>query len=627
MVTWLRNGLAVTLVALCVAFAAPAWAAPPGGALLHRTITFADLGFAGGIQMLGISGGGDYYFPVPDQSAIRSLDLVLPYRSASAIGSRRSLLISVAGKPVFTQSLPTSFAAGRIEVPISSAAAQNGFVHVRLDYSGAITDNRCIDQRISGAYLSIDATGGLAETVAATSLRTVSGLLAAMPRQADIIVSGSPSEAQAAAALTIAAGDPQARIVHARTPAAGGNWQRASIAIGNLSDPALSVRGNEYPELVVGGADPAAAARLLNARWNTILGTKDVTSVEETTSGQRADRLYFDELNGDTSILRVVDRDEWNVSLPATRIPAGRSVSGLSLDVAVANDGGAIPPVVSVTMNGVLLGSTEAAHVTRVHLDEDLPSGILAGRNTVTVAVTRQIAQGNCLFSPQGYDAQLLPSSYFTLSDAGPVTDFFQMAPQFAGGATVVVPNGSELGGTSTVLQGLIGGETPLLVRYGGAPPTGNYVWISDTQPPDSNPPIRFDRGTVQLTDRHGATILSADAVRSQTLAQLLAVGNRFVLWIRPGTDFNASRDVSGDSPPLLDRGDEAFIQRGRTTLAFSTARDRLIDIQYPEQFDLGAFFSRYRLWLIALAWLVVTVAFLQLLRGIYRSRKKDDSS
>jgi hypothetical protein len=627
MFTRLRNGLAVTLVALCVAFVAPARAAPPSGALLHRTITFADLGFADGIQMLGISGGGDYYFPIPNGPAMRSLELILPYRSASAIASRRSLLVSVDGKPVFTRSLGTAFEAGRIEVPLSSTESQNGFVHVRLDYNGAITDNRCIDQRISGAYLWIDAAGGLTETIAATSLRTVSGVLAAMPRQADIIVPGSPSEAQAAAALTIAAGDPQARIVHARTPLAGGDWQRGWIVLGEPRDPPLSVRGNPYPELVVGGADPAAAARLLNTRWNAILGTKDVTSVEETASAQRADKLYFSELEGDTAILRVVDRGEWNVSLPATRIPAGRSVSGLSLDVAVANDGGAIPPVVSVTMNGILLGSTEVAHVTRVHLDEELPSGILAVRNTVTAAVTRQIAQGNCLFSPQGYDAQLLPSSYFTLSNAGPVTDFFLLAPQFAGGATVVVPNAAALVGTSTLLQGLIGGETPLTVRYGGAPPTGNYVWISDTQPPGSNPPIRFDRGTVMLTDRRGTTILDADTVRSQTLAQLLAVGDRFALWIRPGTDFNASREASADSPPILDLGDVTFVERGRTTLAFSSTRNRLIDIQYPEQFDLGTFFRRYRLWLIALGWLVVTIAFLQLLRGIYRSRKKSDSS
>ncbi|HEX8806487.1 MAG TPA: hypothetical protein VF741_06040 [Candidatus Aquilonibacter sp.] len=514
---------------------------------------------------------------------------------------------------------------GQIDIPLRSDAVRNGFVNVRFDYSGAITDNRCIDQRISGAFLSIDASGGLAETVAASSLRTVSALLAVMPRQADIVVPASPSQAQAAAALTVAAGDPQARIVRAPTPLAGGNWQRGRIVIGEPRDPALSVRDTEVPEVVVGSADPAAAARLLNARWNVILGTK-VASVEHEASGRRADAVYFSDLDGDTSVRPVVDRGEWNVSLPATRIPTGRSVSGLSLDVAVASDGNAIPPVVSVTMNGVLLGSAQAERVTRVHMDEQLPSGILGAQNTVMVAVTRQVAQGNCLFSPQGYDAQLLPSSYFTLSNAGPVTDFFLLAPQFADGVTVVVPNAGALGATANLLQGLIDGATPVSVQYGGAAPNGNYVWVSDTQPPGTNPPVRFDRGTVRLTDTRGATILDADAVRSQTLAQLLADGNRFALWIRPGTDFDASPDVAGESP-LLDLGDVAFIERGRTKLAFSSVRDRLIDIQYPEQLDFAAFLIKYRLWLIALGWLIITIAFLQLLRGIYRARKKNDSS
>ncbi len=619
--------IAVALAALSVALVPPAPRAAPTGGVLRRTITLADIGFADGTQMPGMWGTRDYFFPVPNPSSIRSLQLILPYSSAAAVSSRRTLLISVAGEPVYTRALGMAFQAGRIQIPIPSAAVENGFVHVHLDYNGAITDNRCIDQRISGAFLSLDATGGLAESIAASSLRTVSALLAAMPRQADIVIPRSPNEAQAAAALTVAAGDPAARIV--RTPASvvGSDWRRAEIRIGEPRDPALSIRSNGFPELVIGGADPAAAARLLDARWSAILGAKKVASVEQQVSGRPADALYFSELSGDTSILRVVDRGEWNVALPATAIPTGRRASGLSLDVAVAEDGAAIPPVVSVTMNGLLLGSTEVAHDTRVHLDEELPSGIFVARNTVTVAVTRQVAQGNCLFSPQGYDAQLLPSSHFTLDRAGAVTDFDLLAPQFAGGVSVVVPGAPQLAETSALLQGLIDGETPLSVRYGGAPPNGDYVWVSDTEPPGSNPPIRFDRGTVRLTNRRGVTLLDADAVTSQTLAQLLATGNRLVLWIRPGTDFDTSPKVTGDLTPALDRGDVAFVERGRTTLAFSTVRDRLIDIQYPERFNLVTFFVRYRLWLIALGWLIVTIAFLQLLRGIYRARRKSDST
>ena len=50
-----------------------------------------------------------------------------------------------------------------------------------------------------------------------------------------------------------------------------------------------------------------------------------------------------------------------------------------------------------------------------------------------------------------------------------------------------------------------------------------------------------------------------------------------------------------------------------------------MIDIRYPEENTISKFLQRYRLWLIGLGWLLVTLGFVYLLRRVIASNKSKD--
>ncbi|MBK5951720.1 hypothetical protein CCR93_19910 [Rhodobium orientis] len=591
-----------------------------GDAALQRTITLSELGFANGVEMTGLSGIRDLYFPIARPSTVETLRLLLPYRSAAAFDSLRYVKVSIADQPRLTRPLDSGEQSGEIEIPIDQDDVQNGFVHIRIEYSGAMTEDRCVDQRVSGAYLSLSPLGGVIATLRRDALTSVADVAAMMPRSLEIVIPTTPSEAQAAAALALVAGNPDAVLLSTAVPASnGGEWKKARIILEGPEAPSLQTRTGTTPSIVLGGDDPLAAAQLLRSRWYALASKSEVGGVRRS-DRQPANRLDFGDLGGPPAILRIVDRGNWNVSLPATRIPPGKRVSGVVVDMSVAGDGGKTPPVVGVTMNGLLLASATVTDEERTRLRVDLPGGLMTARNQIEVSTTRQVRGGDCAYAPQGYDAQLLPSSHFVLDDAGPADDFFELGAHFAKGVTVVLQNPAMLNGTAHLLHGLIDEHTPVHVRYRTAPKEGPYIWVSDLAPPEGAPKIRFDAGPVRLADTSGTVLMDGTDLQSQTIAQLQDGDGRPVLWLRPGAAFGKPFEAA--APQELGRGDVAFIDHRGINLAFSTKRDRLIEIRYPDDRSLMQYLKKYRLGIIGGVWLIGSIGFVLLLRGIYRARR-----
>ena len=133
---------------------------------------------------------------------------MLPYRTDSSFNSRRALSIEVGGKTLYTTALPDGFSEGVIDVPINASLIEQGFLAARIVYSGAITEDRCVDQRLSAAYLSFAGSGGLRAQFDGASLTRVASLAAAMPTAIDVDLPAGASAAQTAAALTLVAAEP-----------------------------------------------------------------------------------------------------------------------------------------------------------------------------------------------------------------------------------------------------------------------------------------------------------------------------------------------------------------------------------------------------------------------------------
>ncbi|MCJ2188863.1 cellulose biosynthesis cyclic di-GMP-binding regulatory protein BcsB [Novosphingobium beihaiensis] len=608
--------------------AAPATNAPaqtatvPAAApqVVTRRISLTELGFTDGIEMPGLSGSRDIFFPLPRAEDVEGLRLQLPYRSGSAFESRRSLDIEINGQPQLSIALSGDRQNGVIDIPVAPGMIRNGYLALRLRYGGAITEDRCVDQRISGAYLSFAPEGTLIAGLKPGALATVAKVAAIMPRTGAIHLPDQASENQAAAALTLAAGTGFTITPPPASAQPIGNWTQGWIGLGGAKAPSLAVAANgTVPGIRIGGTDPAAAARLFASRWKALAATPDIGKGLRQAANTPASMLTLTGLGADLPIQTFSDRATWTVSLPATALPAGRRYAGLAIDLAVADDGSDTPAIVSATMDGLLLGSTRGVRDGTTHLDVNLPEGLATARNTVEIAVTRQVRAGDCAYAPQGYPAQVLPSSRALLADAPEPADFHDLAPAFAGGVTVVVPGPQQIPALQPLLSTLLGKATPISVSYGKIPEKGPFVFLSKMPPPGATPLVRFDQGRVRIAAEGGRTLISSDAIGSLTVAQLVETGGRPALWVRPGSGFAALADAG--SAAGLARGNVAFLDTRGIDLAFSTLRDELVEIRYPDQTNLAQWLHRYRLWLIGLGWLLVSAGFIYLLRRIYSAR------
>ncbi|MXO66070.1 cellulose biosynthesis cyclic di-GMP-binding regulatory protein BcsB [Altericroceibacterium endophyticum] len=589
---------------------------------LSRTITLDQLGFGNGLKMDGFSGVRELYFPVPEPDAVRSLSLRLPFVAASAFDSRRSIQIDVAGEPVLTRSLNGDEETGILEVPIDQSAIVQGFVPVTIRYNGALTEDRCIDQRIAGAYLQISPTAGLSLNIARSAVQTLRNLASAMPMASDIILPADPTEDQAAAAILLAANNSDARIfVGSAPPPQEQGWRRSVFRLTSSTEPGVSISDSgPWPEISLGGASPQDAARLITNEWHTVFnGQANIGKFLRRTEGGD-ETLTFADLGGDVSSQTFSDTADWQITLPLNQVPAGQTPSKIAVDILVADDGSDTAPVISVTLNGLLLGSAAAQTDKRMRLTLDIPDGLTTSANDLKVSVIRQIRGGDCAYAPQGYPAQLLPSSHFSFKPQSVPDDFAELAPLFAGGVSLVLDSAADIPATSELLGPLLNVNTPLEVSFGKVPATGPYVLVSGKVPAGTSPALRFDRGEVEFSYGEDGPSLIAGPIGAATAIQLLNDGDRSVLWIRPGANF-ASLNMDQDAE-TLGLGNVALADEHEIMMAYSTTRDRLVDIRYPDQVQISELLERYRVWLIGLGWLILSAGFVYLLR---RSRRPKD--
>lgn len=583
---------------------------------ISRFVSLAELGWSDGLVFEGLSGRQELFIPVASASHTNDMTLILKFVTTSAFEARRVVEIKIADRVVDARRLGMKDA-GTIEVPVQSNDIKDGFVKIVISYSGAITEQRCVDQRVSGAYLRIEPESGLALALDRNAVT-----LANLPRATDILWTNALDPKQSAAAFTLAADNAFVRFIEA--PASGDQWQRTTVKFAGKQAPAISLSGQAIPFLEIGGADPTKGARVFNSQVRSLINGTGNPSPQRQETGDNRNTVGFATLGADTSIKGISERGTWTAGISATHFPPGKTLGDVELDVAVADDGGDIDPVISVTMNGLLLGSIEAVSGQRNRLKFAIPDGLVGQNNRLDVTVTRVPKSGDCIVAPQSYDAQVLPSSHFTFVDAPAPSDFHELASVFTGGVTINLQSGaSQVPPTSRLLLGLLGSLTPVSATYGEVPQSGPYVHVADTPPPGTSPAVRFDQGKVLIQDRQGETILSASSIADLTIAQLIEDGGRPILWIRPGKNFAQLTQLPQDA--RLASGDVAFIASDGVRLAFSTTRDEIVKINYPESFSLTKFFRQYRGWIILIGWLAASAGFIWLLRKVYTAQRRED--
>jgi hypothetical protein len=626
-------------------------------------VMLADVGYSDGFRLSNLGGRREIFIPVPQGIDLTLAQFVLSLDDVSAHDARRSLEILVNDRAATSIALDGKSMGRNVTIPLANSVPRDGYLKLSFLYSGAATQDRCIDVRYVGDSVTVRPESAIEFEIGVSGTPNITATAALMPQKVAILLSAPQlPAADIAAALTLARSltatgrrvtfhhglDALPQLVKRDDPH---RWTRGLIIVGALdrvtprldatvstvSAPAavdstlVAARINEVPVLLVSDAASAHAGRLIGNPSLAALRDTPAASVGPVVPPKGpTDRISFDELAVVPAQAEVFGRADLSVVIATRALPSGTRPSRLILDVMVAPDGAGEKAVVSAFVNERLLASTVAAVGEPTHLDFALPDGLVGTVANIRAVVQRRSAQGDCRFEPQGYPAEILGSSSISLSSAGSVAeDFSDLATQWANGVEVLVPVTTAgrplqvLGMLADVVSALSKETAPIVVKYtdpSTAPvPTASFVAVSNLPPTGATQRVHFDRGRVAVIDRAGRTRLDIGGLATGAVAQIVTSDKLPGLWIKPLT-----RDGSLPVTPAvyLDRGDVAFLDKTGVALAISTERDTLLRVSYPDQGSWLTIAERFRSWIIGGLWGFATIVFLFVLQRIYRRRR-----
>ena len=387
--------------------------------------------------------------------------------------------------------------------------------------------------------------------------------------------------------------------------------ERATAAVSPEADAPTAglslVRFGVGPALLISGEKPQTAARLIGSQWRAAATRADVAALVADRATRPRGVLTFDRLQTDLGARGVIDRATWSVSVGGKDLPLSSRAAGARIDVAVAPDEARSNAVVSAFFNERLMDSVTTDNRRVARLAFDIPRGMAGLRNNLRVVVQRQPRGGECLTMPMGSPAQLLDSSAIVVAPGPEVAgDFFELAPKFRDGVNLLVEadgmfaQANRLAVLAEFAGELIPDGAPVEVTFvqpGVAPrPSGPFMALTSRPPEHALMPIRLDQGRAIVKGPDGSTVADIGGLGATMVAQVVRAGADSGLWIR---SVETADGMVVPASLQLDRGNAAIIDKTGVAFAFSSERDRLVEIAYPDRTSMAEIANAWRPWII----------------------------
>ncbi len=512
------------------------------------------MGMPDGLAFSDLDGRSDLSFRIPVGSWFGSARIVLPYK-ASSIGSATRSISVLSRNQVLGQFLVTGN--GTINVDLPKSAFVQDIATISLVYTGGATPNRCLDKRVTADRLVLLPQGGLVVEPVPGMAPPVGAVVTLIGDRPTIVMPRTLITDQAAAILTIFAARSGARLL----PPGATN---GSIEMLGPDAPALKSLGPV--QLGIGGSDPAGAAR---AAFTGAAMLPTSTVIDRIAASRpRPVDLNLADLGANSQTVRVGHEYEWTVPLPASRLPGGANIGGLSIDVATLP--GDSKTKVSAWLNGTMLKAVSPGANGIAQINVTTPPGLTNALNWVTIRLDRDV-QDTCDSPIHEMPAQLLPSSRVILGKPGHGDDFHNFSSAANAGVTVALENASALPFAAKATSSLISADVPITVTFAKMPANGPVIWVSRQPPPGTKLPMNLADGRMRVTQDKSGLRFDMPQSRDDTIVQLGVRGDgSAVLWVRPA--------ASGSVPVTmyLSQGDIAIVSPTGDVQALSTERPRL---------------------------------------------------
>lgn len=661
----MRHALIAALFT-ATALVAPALAADPAKPGT-RSVTLRDLGYPDGVTLSGISARQDIFFPLPAWVPTDNLQLEMKLDTALAEGQRASVQLLLDDQPRWAGALKPGSHAQSVAASLKRTDLRQGFTKATIAWGAQWTDNRCVDQRLPGGFVTLSPDSAVTYSIDPAKIDSVRAAWSALgPRVHLLLPAGDLTVTQFQAAVKLA-GDlqRQGRIVtfdRLPTPDAISTLSvppatTGSVVIATKAEvEALGAAIRALPgkdklwSLRDGGAGADIAllpmaegmaltlldgidgekVRVLTDGWSPLADTSANTinaAKPQPASLIGNDGIPFASLGLGQGVQELVDRAEWPLRLDYAQVPQGQRPAALEIELAPGSTMGDKPQLLHVFVNNTLLRSVSLPDGGKVQrISVPLPDGLLGRSNAIRIVLQRQASGGDCREAPLASPAQILPGSRVTLTpDSTKPADFYALSPAMAKGATLVVTQDQlkDVGAVNLaarIVADLVPAQAPLsvIVGDGKAKPATPFIQLPGASLPGKpDLPVRLDGGAVSVKDRSGQTLLDVTGTHGLMTAQLAALDGT------PGLSLATSDGRISPLMPRLafDKGNVAFADDTGVLMAFDTVRDRAVRVVVADDAGWADWLDRFRIVLVLGAWGLLTLVGVGALRRWYRNR------
>lgn len=405
-------------------------AAVAGGDVRAHVRTLADMGFPQGVSLEGTNAEHSLAFRLPARAQIDSAHLRLRLRFSRAALPESNVQVFANGTRVAVglRSQGDSTGAALLDATIPSSLLGGDFLNVSLRSAVATNKDRCLDQRLTLAYVSVEPQSYFIYANPVRAISTIRQAWSTLPDTVTITLPQrrlEPSEFRAAFTVGIAASNEGRTLRYTRLPALGDlaiatreeiaslpQLVAAPAAGRNLSTFHYTGAG-EQVGVLIDARRGASASAFLAPRWTPLTGQPALDVRHTERANQSPEDPTFADL-GITDLARDIGGDAtWKIPLDLRDLSPGRVPSRVELRLVTAPNTNDRQLVLFAFLNGTLIRSTDVtANGTPQVIEMRLPSSLLTTRNELRVVVQRHLPPADaCMQLDLPVPAQLLPSS------------------------------------------------------------------------------------------------------------------------------------------------------------------------------------------------------------------------
>lgn len=591
----------------------------------------ADVGHGQGLHPLHTEDTVSFRLPLPLDVDIRDPRLDLHYAVPVLAETGATLQVTVNGTPRELLSLSDfpvtvdegaaggSLRQARVVIPLGEADLNAPFVDVDISANWYATADTCMAPGRQRFFRVLAQTAVVYELVDEPR-DSIRGFLTTLPESVDLAMEPWLG-AEAIRAAWLLTRELKARGHNVGYAAAG---ERADIVISTRE--ALAEAGTDMPPehdmaLISDGTAPGSQrlaivepyhVDALAGPWSVLLaGDGYAESLGAPLGAGSSKRFRLEDLGADVQARSYRDPTEWTFRTDI--LPTGRAPEALRLDMIIPPSSAESPLVLYILQNNVVRGlKTLPAEGGQHSVALPLSEAGLYAKDPVRVVLKGQ-GDGPCQGGPGSGYAQLLDTSVLETTEPQRTPETIAEFSRGVGGPYSVHLPADAFGDPAAWVNvlstlGTSLGVDPRLAEFSSvalAPVADRpFLWLGPEPPEGFTAPIQFDRGRIQVQDRFGAVLLDSGELPGIQTVSLVRSGDQRGLWLRTFGDGVPTFPPSAENAT----GDLLFGDARGVLVSIDTRNDAVASVAYPEQTTWLDTLARFRGWIFAAAWLLLTI-------------------